>query len=155
MKVTKKDLWMTAVGLLAGLALGLGLIAFVPSGSKIDAALVLVAAAFTIHFCLLRFPAIAPTLHRNLVKNLGLKTEAGLRMPMTKKEIWFTVVGLPLAIVVGLGVNAVIPQSWKAPFALSGLTVTFIAFWCFLRFPAISPTLHRNLVRNLGLKTDH
>ena len=154
MTVTKKDLWMTVVGLLAGLALGLGLIAFVPYGLKNRCCGRAVTAALTIHFCLLRFPAIAPTLHRNLVKNLGLKTEAGLRMTMTKKEIWFTVVGLPLAIVVGLGVNAVIPQSWKADFAIL-LTVTFIAFYCLLRFPAIASKLHRNMVKNLGLKTDH
>lgn len=76
-------------------------------------------------------------------------------MKVTKKDIWLTVVVFPLAVVLGLGVSAVIPESWKADFALLGLLVTFLAFFCLLRFPAIAPKLHRNLVKNLGLKTDH
>ena len=75
MKVTEKDLWLTAVALLISVVVGLGLSAVTPSGWKVDVALALVTVAFTAFYCLLRFPAIAPKLHRNLVKNLGLKTD--------------------------------------------------------------------------------
>lgn len=75
MKLTKKDVVWTAVGLIGGVLLGLGLNEVVPADKKVLFAAIVQSAVFLFLFSLLRFPAIAPKLHRNLVKGLGLKTD--------------------------------------------------------------------------------
>ena len=75
MKVTKKDIGVVALVVLASIPIGFGLGEIIPPEKKHTVVHVSVLVLFIAFLCLLVFPTISPKLHRRLVKGLGLKTD--------------------------------------------------------------------------------
>ena len=76
-------------------------------------------------------------------------------MKITKKDIGVAALIVLVSIPIGFGLGEVIPPDKKHFVVHVGVLVLFMAFLILLRFPAVAPKLHRNLVKGLGLKTDH